>query len=414
MENSILILGAAALQIPLIKYVKSKGYNVIVVSIRGNYPGFEIADKCVYCDIRDVSAILDAVKDDDIKAVLTDETDIAVPAVAHLNNALGLVGNDPSVAEAYSNKYVMRQKCKEAGVSVPLFFHVSGKLEISKCCLDINFPAVMKPEDNQGSRGIYIVNNFDQIFEHFDDSISFSKSGKIIIEEYFKGKEFVVEGFVYNGEYLNFGIGERKYFDIEGLLIPCQTLFPSNLSEDCKLMLLDAERTLHAYMKPTFGMIHSEYLVNEETNEYILVETALRGGGVYISSHLVPFYSGLNNYDMLFKCALGNKISLREYESKKNLAASGYVCFTLPEGDVISVSGVKTLKQMDSVVQCDIDELTIGSHINKMINKTQRLGPIVLKAPNRMLLDSEIKKIKEILKIEVMTANGQVKNIVWN
>ena len=75
MKNSVLILGAASLQVPIIKYVKSKGFNVIVVSIPGHYPGFELADKCIYCDIRDLDGILASIKDDEIEAVLTDETE---------------------------------------------------------------------------------------------------------------------------------------------------------------------------------------------------------------------------------------------------------------------------------------------------------------------------------------------------
>lgn len=412
MEKSVIILGASALQIPIIQFVKSKGYNVIVVSIAGDYPGFALADKCVYCDVRDVQSILNAIKSDEIIAVLTDETDIAVPTVATLANILNLPGNSIDVANMYSNKYIMRQKCREAGVSVPTFFHASNINEAHDLIDAITFPAIIKPEDNQGSRGIHIIQNDEDINRFFADSLQFSRTGNVIIEDYFHGKEFVIEGFVYNGEYLNLGIGERKYFGKS--LIPSQTIFPSKLQESSMSMLLDAERRLHAYLKPSFGMIHSEYLLNEETGKYILVETALRGGGVYISSHLIPFYSGVNNYKILLDCALGKEIIPSKIRKKTEDKASGYVCFTLPEGEIVHVSGIDKVKQMNSVVIFDTNKLVINTHIDKMVNKTQRLGPIVVKSDTRDLLEKEIIQIQNTLDIRVKTLDGQIQNIIWD
>jgi carbamoyl-phosphate synthase large subunit len=413
MEKSVLILGAAALQVPIIKYVKERGYNVIVVSIPGNYPGFKLADKSVYCDVRDVDSIMEAIKDDQILAVLTDETDITVPTVALLADKLGLAGNDPHIAEIYANKFRMRQQCQKVGVSVPRFFHASTMEEVAAKYESISYPAIMKPEDNQGSRGIYILYSKEEIALHFAESINFSKTRNVIVEEYFKGKEVVVEGFVYNGQYLNFGIAERRYFDIDELLIPCQTIFPAIINDEMQRTLIQSECKLHASLKPSFGMIHSEYLINEDTNEYILVETALRGGGVYISSHLVPYYSGINNYELLFDAALGKTISLEEAELQRETAASGYVCFTLPEGEIISVEGVKELRNIPSVKVSDVEELQVGTHVGKMVNKTQRLGPIILKADNRETLEQEIIKIQNTLTIRVKSNAGLTSEIIW-
>lgn len=410
----MLILGAAALQVPIIRYVKQHGYNVIVVSIPGNYPGFDIADKCVYCDVRDVDSILEAISEDDIKAVLTDETDIAVPTVAVLAKKLGVVGNDPTIAEIYANKYKMRQKCHDIGVSVPRFFHASSIDEVHANMDNICYPAIMKPEDNQGSRGIHIIHDRCEILTHFDDSVKYSKTGHVIVEEYFRGKEVVVEGFVYNGDYLNFGIADRRYFDIDDLLIPCQTIFPAIITDEMRNKLLQSERNIHASLCPSFGMIHSEYLINEETGEYILVETALRGGGVYISSHLVPYFSGINNYDLLFNAALGNKISLVDADRTRKNAASGYVCFALPAGEITSVDGINELNNVPSVKVCDVSELKEGTTVIEMVNKTQRLGPIILAAEDRSALEDEIKKIQNILKVIVDPLFKGDSQIIWS
>ena len=41
-----MILGAGEGQVPLIKLAKDAGWYTIVVSPKGNYPGFTVADEC--------------------------------------------------------------------------------------------------------------------------------------------------------------------------------------------------------------------------------------------------------------------------------------------------------------------------------------------------------------------------------
>ena len=56
--KKVMILGAGIYQVPLIKKAKEMGLHTIVVSIPGNYPGFEIADEICYEDTTDAEKIL--------------------------------------------------------------------------------------------------------------------------------------------------------------------------------------------------------------------------------------------------------------------------------------------------------------------------------------------------------------------
>lgn len=411
--KSILILGASSLQVPLINYVKDQGYRAIVVSIPGNYPGFDIADRSIYCDIRDAEAILSAIGNEDIAAVLTDETDISVPTVAVIAEKLGLPGNKPSIAQIYSNKNLMRRACKNAKVSVPHFYMASKASDVLNNSGCVNYPAIMKPEDNQGSRGVFVVESDDDIIKKMPISIGYSSSGRVIVEDFFKGNEVVVEGYVFNGEYLNWGIGERRYFDLPNLFIPSQTIFPADISQAMKESLLAAEKRLHSYLKPSFGMIHSEYLIREDTGEFVLVETALRGGGVFISSHLVPSYTGFDNYKLLLNCALGKGCDIESIKSELKNLASAYVCFYLPEGIIESVNGVDEVTSHPNVKLFSLDGICKGAQTQKITNKTQRLGPIIVEASSRREIDDVIKEIQQSLIITVRTPSGNLGKIIW-
>ena len=228
-----------------------------------------------------------------------------------------------------------------------------------------------------------------------------------------EGKEVVCEGFVINGEYLNWGFADRKYFDIKDAFIPCQTLFPSRIPNVIKEKILKVETTIHKELKPTFGMVHSEYIYNERTTEFILVETALRGGGVYISSHLIPLYTGYNNYELLFSCCLGRYPSIKEISSKISPKAAGYICFTLPPGEVVSISGLKELKVIPEVKLVDLDGISIGMKTKKMGNKTMRLGPILISSEDRMTLDKIVKRVQSTLEITVRGDDGTLHGVIW-
>ena len=161
-------------------------------------------------------------------------------------------------------------------------------------------------------------------------------------------------------------------------------------------------------------MIHSEYIVNTKTGEYILVETALRGGGVYISSHLVPLYTGFPNYNILFDCSIGKKINLSDVESAIKRQSSAYICFYLPIGKIIKVKGIADILHFTGVDKVDLNDLYVGKSINKMTNKTMRLGPIIVKGKNRSEVEAIIENIKVTLQITVEQPDGSLGEIIWD
>ena len=57
--KKVIILGAGIYQVPLIRKAREKDLYVIVISIPGNYPGFELADQIYYENTTDYKRILE-------------------------------------------------------------------------------------------------------------------------------------------------------------------------------------------------------------------------------------------------------------------------------------------------------------------------------------------------------------------
>lgn len=408
--DKLLIIGAGIGQINIVKQAKAMGVYVAVVSPKG-YPAIELADELFECDIFDYDRIVEYAYSNNFTAVTSDQNDLMMPTVAYVAEKLGLPGNTFSQVNSYCDKNNFRKVCLKAGVPVPANIEVHDS---NMPNFDVELPWIVKPSDSQSSIGVSKINSTEEYATAVEYALSKSKHHKAILEQFFTGDEIVCEGFVYQGKYYNLFFGDRRYF--KGTLIPSQTLFPSELDTNIQKQILGCERAITKEINPYFGIIHSEYLVNTQTGKICIVESAIRGGGVYISSHLVPLATGIDINKILLKCALGQatESDIEDAFAKKNDGASAYVCFTLPEGIVKEINGVEDVLNIQGVVMCDIRNLSKGDKTEKMIAKGMRKGPILVNANNRDELDSIISRIQETIDIKVATPEGELKNTIWS
>lgn len=411
--KKVLVIGAGIGQVPISILAKQRGYYLIVVTIEGNYPCIGLADKVYYIDIFDRDAVLDIAKREGIDAVISDQNDLMMPTVAYVAEHLSLPGNTYFQVQSYCNKNIFRQTCDKLSIPTPIHTRVLT-VAIPEEFRKIPFPWMVKPEDSQSSIGVSKVNSEEEYLVAIKNALECSRNRAAIVEEFFAGDEIVVEGFIYKGEYYNLGFADRKYFEIPNLFIPSQTIFPSIICDGIKDKCIAYEQQMSNHINPDFAIVHSEYLVNRRTGDIKIVESALRGGGVYISSHLLPMACGIDINSYLLDCALGIEIDFNYvYESSKEEKSSAYVCFYLPKGVVISIDGLESVKSLPYVHKCDI-EIKVGDETREMTYKGQRLGPVIVSGEDRKDIEAKIKSIQSLLTIKVVDNNGLISDIIWS
>ena len=166
------------------------------------------------------------------------------------------------------------------------------------------------------------------------------------------------------------------------------------------------------YINPYFAIVHSEYLYDDISGEFRVVESALRGGGVFISSHLVPLYCGVDVNQLLIDTSLGIQINVDSIKKSLTSRSSAYVCFYFPEGVLESTHGIKDVDNLDYVRLFDKHGLTVGAEVARMEHKGQRLGPIVLDAKDRNEIEGRIKEVQGMITAAVQTRGG-IQGIRW-
>lgn len=413
MKSKLLIIGAGIGQIPIIKKAKHKGINVTVVTQKGNCPGAEFADDVWYVDIYSRDKIVELARKNNITAVTSDQNDLMMPTVAYVAEKLGLPGNKFDQVMAYCNKNYYRDNCDRLGIPVPKHIAVND-VNFDFSVFDRPLPWIVKPADSQSSVGVKRIDNMEELKSALEFALDHSKTHSAIVEEYFFGKEIVCEGFINNGKYYLLSFADRKYFKSDEVLIPSQTLFPSLVKQELLDKVVNYESCMAEHIGISFAIVHSEYLVNEETNEIRVVESAVRGGGVYISSHLIPYATGIDINDVLLDKALGLDVNIESlFENKKDLSA-GYVCFYLPEGTIASVEGVEEIKKFPFIKMACLDNISVGQKTDKLLHKGMRKGPLLVVGENRHDLENNIVKLQTALNISVLDIYGNNTSIVWN
>lgn len=413
MKKKVMVLGAGRGQIPLINLCHKYGAIAIAVSPNGNYPGFDICDESFYEDIKNKESILRKAQELSIDAIVTDQLDQSVPTVAYVAEKMNLPGITYDIARKFTDKFYMRQSAKVLNINVPCSFLLCNLDDVEKLFAKENivFPQIMKPVDGSASNGIFKVNSKNEIKEYFDYSKKYSKTGGVILEQFIDGDEFVVEAYTHDYNVCNLMVGHRDYFNVPKTFIPGATVFQdaNHVRTDLeKKLLIINQKIIHGFGLK-FGITHGEYLVEKSTGKIYLVEIAARGGGVFISSEIIPAATGVNANELLLKDALGiydDEINIQE-------GAAAYFCYLLPNGIVTKIEGIDKASLIPGVKKAFFDNVALGMKIDAIRDKSSRKGPIIVQGRSKEDCYRIIEKVKSTCRVNV-ESNGLVYDALWS
>ncbi|MBC8592092.1 ATP-grasp domain-containing protein [Oscillospiraceae bacterium N12] len=408
-KQSILIFGAGRLQIPIIKKAHEEGYYTIVVTLDPNEPACKFADEIVKDDFCNESRMLEVAKQYKVIGVLTDQTDIPVRTMAYVSEKLGLPGNSYETACIFTDKFLMRERCKELGIETlayKLCYSVQDAIDFFK---HSQFKEViLKPIGNQGSKGIYKAASEQDILHYYPYVNTYANNKPILIEQFVYGDELVVEGCAFNYNFINTVIGDTFYFkSTNNVFAACKRIFPSQHNPKIVRKVLDINKKIIEGFRLKQGLTHSEYIICD--GKVFLIEVAARGGGVYISSDLVPLTTGIDTQKFLIDIVTGQARSLPFVQDMKTIAC--YVAFFLPIGECVRCDGIDEILSLPFIHSNNLDTLYVGLKVKANTDKTSRYF-MVVSAKSYEQLNNRIVYIKQILNIQSKN-DGVVKEVIW-
>ena len=406
-KKNILIIGAGDFQLPLVQRA-SLSYNVLLAApvVSDVFKPY-IAD-ALLIDVRDKEGILAYAREKSICGVITDQTDIAVRSVAYVAENLGLPGIGYETGCLFTDKSLMRKRMAELGIKLLPNRTVSSFDEALAYYREIGGNVIIKPLDTQGSRGVQICRSEEELEAKYAEAARWSSNHNVLIERFATGREFLVEGLSLDYEFRNLCIGDTLYFDLPDAFAAKSRIFPTEADDGLRQRVLDLNTKIITGFGLKQGLTHSEYIMDGD--DIYLIETAARGGGVFISSDLIHYSCGLDTEGFLLDIATGQQKGLPPIKPQQ--CVCGYLAFYIPVGKVVSVSGVREVQELPFVHRNQLDKLHVGIE-NKEghTDKTSRLA-LIISAPDRETFKERAALVRSMLQVETETENG-ILPLIW-
>ncbi|MBD1134433.1 ATP-grasp domain-containing protein [Pelagibacterales bacterium SAG-MED48] len=378
MKKNLIIIGASVLQKPAYVKARKLGCNIISVDQDINAYCAKYADFFIPESFRNFNKVIKKIKKLEIKpdGIITCgvEASIYVSKIARVFKlkSISIKSSKNSTNKFFKSRILKRQK-----INVPNFYCTN------KIIKKFKFPFVIKPTDSSGSRGVKLINDKKTFIKEFKFTKSISSNSKVFVEEFIKGKEYSLEGFMYQSKLYNTGLARRYYLplkstapdfvEIEGVMPP------PDLSKKKQTKLIRVFEKSALALGISDGPVKSDLIIVRSGKIYIL-EIASRSSSTF-ASQTQHYSNGTDCISANILWATG-----RNPLEKKFLIAvkNNYVshCYYHHRPGVIKSLKLNKLKNKNIKKMQLLQKLYLGKKLSK-INFMNRLFYIIVVYKNK-------------------------------
>lgn len=393
--KKIMVLGAGFPQVQLLNAAKELGYQTVVCSIKGDYPGFSFADEIAYADISNSEEVLESAEKYKVDGVATCCLDTGVQALGYVCDKLGLTGLSEEAAACCADKWMMKKAFIEAGVNTARCFQIQSTKELEEVKSQLEFPVIVKAVDLQGSKGIYICQTETELFEGYQRAMKLTRKEFCIVEEYIEGNELGAQAFVYQGKIVFIlPHGDETYMSCTA--VPIGHYVPIDAKQEIiDSVTLEAEKAIRA-----IGLDNCAVNIDliEKNGKIYVIELTGRAGATCLPE-LVSIYYGVNYYKMIASMAVGeNPLTIFEQREDKKVANSSRMLLSEKAGKVKKI--IVPNENDNDVYECSLI-IKEGDYVNKFQNAKDRIGQIIVKGDNLLDCTEKMRKVMDSIEIEL-------------
>lgn len=366
--RNIAIVGASYLQLPLIQKAKEMGYKTHVFAWAVGDVGEVEADVFYPISIVNKEEVLKKCLEIGICGICSIASDLASITVNYVANHMGLTANSMEATMKSTNKYLMRKTFEINGDPSPRSIVIDRNTNYYS--LDIDFPAIVKPTDRSGSRGIYKVSSFDEVENAVKASMDESFEKKALIEEFVEGQEYSVEYISHGGRH-NFLAMTLKYTTGAPHFIETAHLQPASVDSDTVDKVKEIVEHALDSLGITDGASHSELKISSEGGIKI-IEIGGRMGGDCIGSDLVHYSTGIDFVKAVIQVACGEAPDLKPDREKQ----PAKVVFIFTEDDLKEFQRIR-IEEPDKLLKI-VDDRHF-SLVGRTTDSSNRAGCYIIK-----------------------------------
>ena len=399
---SVLFVGAGRHQSRAILRAKELGLRVVAVDRNAAAPGLQEADVAEAVDFTDVAGVTEVARRHGVDGVLTVSADRAVPVVAAVAETLGLPGIGAQTAHLMTHKIAMRRTLADAGVPQPRFAAARDLQSARSALVTVGSPAVLKPADSGGQRGVFLIGSEDELDAHLHVALSESLTGEAIVEGFHDGLELNGIVVVRGGEAISLTLSDRLRPPGIGFGVGWIHVYPASIYGD---VLAEAERVaVHAVhaLGLRDGIAFPQLIVSDDWSVRV-VEVAARIPGGQMAD-LVRHAVGVDLIEVALRQALGQPVGdeLVLPRFKQPLAIRFLTADPgpLPTGTVTKIGSLEPVLSAEGVVQADT-YLQVGETIRPVRLDGDRRGYVIATAETSVEALQRAEEAARLLRVEV-------------
>ena len=183
-KKRLLVLGGQRKLVDIVEKARELGYYTVVTDWYEDSPAKDIADKAYNISTADEQAVLDLIRNENIDGVYTGFIDSVLPYYHSICKKAGLPCYlNAETLKCCTNKKHFKAKCAEYGIeTIREYRMIASNLE--KSIAKIEFPVLLKPVDNSGSKGITVCSDEWSFRKAYEKALRFSKSRDVIVEKF--------------------------------------------------------------------------------------------------------------------------------------------------------------------------------------------------------------------------------------
>ena len=341
--KTLLILGATAYSINVIRTAKAMGARTIVVDPVKNAKAKKFADAYYDVDTTNIDALYQIALEEKVDGVFTGYSDVNLFSCRSLCDKLNLpfYGTLEQLQKT-TDKLRFKEMCRKYGVgTVPQY--TEDQLET------VPYPIIIKPADSWGSKGISVCYSYEETPAAVEKAIKYSKTSQIIVEKYMGACDVVNFDYVMqDGKILLSAVGDRYVNTEQKGLSPLTAagVYPSKYLKEY-LELQDANVKKMFYEE---GMHNGTTFIQAffDGEQFYVFEMGYRTGGGQGSIPL-KVICDLDYVEFLINFAFTGKMSDKDLSQYANPAYDKRSCalvVILKSGTIGKIEGLDAIKEL--------------------------------------------------------------------
>jgi len=221
--KSIVVIGGSNSHVPFVEAINRLGFESIVLDINDNCEAAKISHRYKKISTNDYEGIISfCLNEKKLAALLTySSSPKALVNQAKAAEKLGLKSASIESTNLAIEKDLMKKCFKSSNIPTPESLTTKNIESGVDFIRKLDTEVIVKPsESNSGSEGVVSLRNIEEASNVFEFAKDLSASNRIIIEKYYAGREFTVDGIVAGKEPIILSVSEKnKFKEASGFLI---------------------------------------------------------------------------------------------------------------------------------------------------------------------------------------------------